>query len=43
VIWWVLSRENKKRDDGGVKGGFEDVGEEEDWQGDSDLRWRFTT
>jgi MFS family permease len=43
LIWFVLSRENKKRDEAGVKGGFENVGEEEDWQGDDDLRWRFTT
>jgi predicted MFS family arabinose efflux permease len=43
VIWWYLSGENKRREASGVKGGFETVGDEEDWQGDDDLRWRFTT
>jgi uncharacterized membrane protein YeaQ/YmgE (transglycosylase-associated protein family) len=43
TIWYVLSQENKRRDEAGVKGGFEDVGEAEDWEGDDDLRWRFST
>lgn len=43
LIWWVLARENKRREDLGVKGGFEDVGAAEDWEGDDDLRWRFST
>lgn len=43
IIWWYLTRENKRRDATGVKGGFETVGDEEDWQGDDDVRWRFTT
>ena len=43
LIWFVLSRENKRRDETGVKAGMEDVGEEENWQGDDDLRWRFST
>jgi len=43
AIWFVLSRENKRRDDTGVKGGFENVGEAETWEGDDDLRWRFST
>jgi MFS family permease len=43
LIWWVLSKENARRDATGVKGGYEDVGTEEDWEGDDDLRWRFST
>jgi MFS family permease len=43
LIWFVLSKENKRRDETGVKGGMEDVGQEEDWKGDDDLRWRFST
>ncbi|KAE9965489.1 hypothetical protein EG328_009602 [Venturia inaequalis] len=43
VIWWVLAKENGRREDSGVKGGFEDVGVGEDWEGDDDLRWRFST
>jgi len=43
VIWLVLSKENARRDATGVKGGYEDVGVEEDWEGDDDLRWRFST
>jgi MFS family permease len=43
LIWWVLSKENAKREATGVKGGYEDVTAEEDWQGDEDLRWRFST
>jgi hypothetical protein len=43
IIWWYLKKENKRRDGSGIKGGFETVGVEEDWQGDDDLRWRFTT
>lgn len=43
VIWWYLDRLNKQRDASGVKAGMEDVGEEEDWQGDEDPRWRFST
>jgi hypothetical protein len=43
LIWWVLSRENRQRDDAGVKGGFEEVSDEEDWRGDEDFRWRFMT
>lgn len=43
LIWFVLTRENKKREASGVKGGHEDVGQEEDWEGDEDLRWRFST
>jgi sugar phosphate permease len=42
LIWWYLNRENKRRDATGIKGGMEDVGEEEDWQGDDDPRWRFS-
>ncbi|TID23444.1 putative mfs transporter protein [Venturia nashicola] len=43
VIWWVLAKENRRREDSGVKGGYEDVGVGEDWEGDDDLRWRFST
>jgi len=43
AIWYVLSQENKNREAAGVKGGFEDVGEAEDWEGDDDPRWRFST
>lgn len=43
VIWWVLAKENRRREDSGVQGGFEGVGVAEDWEGDDDLRWRFST
>ncbi|KAF2431642.1 MFS general substrate transporter [Tothia fuscella] len=43
TIWLVLSRENKRRDDLGETARFEDVGADEDWKGDDDVRWRFST
>jgi MFS family permease len=43
TIWWVLNKENKRRDALGVKGGYEDVTADENWEGDDDLRWRFST
>lgn len=53
ALWWVLRRENRRRDavvvegTGGVGGGV-GVGvlagiEEGEWLGDEDLRWRFQT
>lgn len=42
TIWIVLSRENKRRDQLG-KGGWENVQDNESWQGDEDPRWRFST
>ena len=44
-LWWVLKRENARRDRiEGKEGGMGmAVGEEEDWTGDDDLRWRFQT
>jgi MFS family permease len=43
AIWYVLGKENKKRESTGVKGGFESVTDAEDWEGDEDPRWRFST
>ena len=43
VIWWYLERLNRQRDAAGVGAGMKHVSEEEDWQGDDDPRWRFST
>jgi hypothetical protein len=43
LIWWYLERENRKREATGVKAGVKNFGEEDDWQGDDDPRWRFST
>jgi hypothetical protein len=43
TIWWYLEKQNKKRDVAGVKGGFEGIAGATDWEGDDDLRWRFST
>ena len=43
LIWYVLGRENKRREALGFKGGFEDVDVNEEWRGDDDERWRFST
>lgn len=40
AIWWVLHRENKRREATGVEGHVERY--DEDWKGDEDLRWRYT-
>ncbi|KAI9702655.1 MAG: hypothetical protein M1820_006161 [Bogoriella megaspora] len=40
VLWVVLSRENGRRDKTEVD---ETVIDDDEWQGDVDLRWRFTT
>jgi MFS family permease len=41
TIWWVLSRENKRREALEAQGGLQTVDEDE-WKGDDDVRWRFT-
>lgn len=41
TIWAVLSRENKRDRLG--KGGWESVQDHENWEGDEDPRWRFST
>lgn len=38
-LWWVLSRENKRRE--ALAEEVKAVGELGDWPGDSDPRWRF--
>ena len=38
VLWAVLKRENKRRDELGVV-----EQDEEEWKGDADLRWRYQT
>jgi preprotein translocase subunit Sec61beta len=43
LIWWYLERENKKREATGARAGIKNFAEEEDWQGDDDPRWRFST
>jgi hypothetical protein len=40
-LWFLLGRENKKRDARVAAG--EKPSETEDWKGDDDVRWRFTT
>jgi hypothetical protein len=40
ILWFVLSRENRKRDEAGVKEVHE-VGDLVEWDGDDDKRWRF--
>lgn len=40
ITWWVLSKENKRREATGVEGRVESY--DDDWQGDGDLRWRYT-
>ena len=40
IIWFVLKRENDRRDAAGLVEVHE-IGEVEDWQGDEDGRWRF--
>ncbi|KAF1988760.1 MFS general substrate transporter [Aulographum hederae CBS 113979] len=44
ILWWVLSRENRRRDviEGVAAAGYKNVTEEEEWKGDEDIRWRFT-
>lgn len=39
ITWWVLQRENAKRDASGVEAKVDNYGE--DWEGDADLRWRY--
>jgi MFS family permease len=45
TIWFVLERENKKRDAavGEREAGVKTVGEAEPWHGDEDVNWRFST
>lgn len=40
VLWYVLTKENKRRDALEKRVGVAEDGEE--WEGDEDLRWRFT-
>ncbi|KAK8214745.1 hypothetical protein M8818_002326 [Zalaria obscura] len=40
LLWWVLRRENSRRDRSGVAAAMPEM--EEEWKGDDDLRWRFT-
>ena len=40
MTWWVLSRENKRRERSGVPEA-KNIGEVADWKGDADVRWRF--
>jgi len=42
VIWWYLRRENRRREETGIAV-VTNVGKAENWEGDDDLRWRFTT
>lgn len=39
VVWFVLKRENGKRDASGVEAKVDNFGD--DWQGDSDPSWRY--
>jgi MFS family permease len=43
TIWLTLGRENRKREELVGEGGMQDVLESEEWKGDGDLRWRFST
>jgi hypothetical protein len=43
TIWWYLERENKKRNAAGHEAGIKNFAKEENWQGDEDPRWRFST
>lgn len=40
TIWFVLKRENERRDAAGLVE-VQEIGEVEDWEGDEDGRWRF--
>ena len=45
IIWFALSRENRRRDaagNGQWEGGLQNF-EHENWEGDADPRWRFST
>lgn len=39
VTWWVLKRENARRDATGVEAKVDSYGA--DWKGDGDVRWRY--
>ena len=41
-LWWVLSRENRRRDQEATGVNLSDY-EDNDWEGDDDKRWRFQT
>ena len=41
-LWWILSRENSRRDSDGTAVVLSDY-EDNDWEGDEDKRWRFQT
>ena len=41
-LWWVLSRENRRRDQEVTAVILSDYGDK-DWEGDDDKRWRFQT
>jgi hypothetical protein len=45
TIWFVLERENKRRDAlvGEKDAGVKNVGADEQWNGDDDVNWRFST
>jgi MFS family permease len=41
LLWWIMKRENKRRDE--IVGEVKEVGkiDHTTWEGDDDLRWRF--
>ncbi|KAF2093933.1 MFS general substrate transporter [Rhizodiscina lignyota] len=41
ITWWVLSKENKRKELAEAREGLQ-VTDDEEWHGDEDLRWRFT-
>lgn len=42
TLWYLLNKENRKRDDA-LNAGALAQEDKETWKGDDDLRWRFTT
>lgn len=40
TIWFVLSRQDRRRDATGIEGKVGDYGD--DWKGDEDVRWRYS-
>ena len=40
VLWWILNRENRRRDEGLLDSRLDEVAEHS-WLGDLDPRWRF--